>query len=628
MPELRATALLLAAASLGGQAPPLKAPAQGAGTAATRTDDARALMLKARGMQVRDGGDDPKGAAALYRQVIAMQPSSAEAHLRLSEALEEAKDLDGAIAEAKRAADLDPHSGEALGQQASLLFTKARNDKAAIPAAKKALLAATARLPTDPQMWAYLAEVSEADGDDRSALDGWLHLGRLRPEFVPAWERASIHAWVLKDYEARREAIMGLCDREDARPGDLKLLEDLAQEQMKDGFLGHAEDSYKLLAERLPKEPGVWESLALVELRVPEYPKALANLLKAEALRPEPGVSFNIAICQMNMARFGDAAVRTRALLKDLPGSDLQQKDKLLDLCQVIYGQALLLQEQPKALLDWMKGAEARPGTLGDLAILRAQALIETGDFSAAKEAVEEGRKTYGDRPFFKGAPAFSGGRKETEAALRRLDLQTRAELWASFGQWATCLDSLAKAEALGGAPSADMLLLRANAYDQLGRPEDNLKALRAAQKLAPNDPTLENNLGYLLLDQGGDLKEAASLIEAAVKQVPDNGSFIDSLGWLRYKQGDLKDAEAQLRHAADLRPYSADVRQHLGEVLLKLGKAEEAMTQWERALAFAFPGRDALEKRLDDLRADRAKRKASGVEEGDDGDGSGEDGE
>ncbi|HTL98457.1 MAG TPA: tetratricopeptide repeat protein [Holophagaceae bacterium] len=624
MPDSRSAFFLLAVAALAAQAPPLKPPSTDAATGATRTDDPRALMLKARAMQVRDGGDDPKGAAAIYRQVIAMQPRSAEAHLRLSEALEESGDLAAAVAEAKKAIALDPRSGEALSQEASLLFRQASADKAAVPDAKKALLAATDRLPGDPQMWAFLAQTAEADSDDRTALDAWLHLGRLRPDFIAAWERAAIHAWALKDYAGRREAIMALCSREDARPGDLKLLEELAQEQMKEGFLGHAEESYQLLAERLPAEPGVWESLALVELRVPEYPKALANLQKAESLKADPGTSFNIALCLMNMARFDEASARIASLMKELPGSDQPQKDKLLDLGQVIYGQALLLRDQPKALLAWMKANPARPGASGDLAVLRAQALIETGDFAAAAEAIAEGRKSSGDRPFFKAAPAASASGKELRKGLQHLDLQTRAELWAGFGQWQTCLDMLTKADAFG-ASSADMLLLKANAYDQLDRPEDNLRALRSAQQLAPNDPTLQNNLGYLLLDRGGDMKEAASLIEAAVKQVPDNGSFIDSLGWLRFKQGDLKEAETQLRHAADLRPYSADVREHLGEVLLKLGKTDEAITQWERALAFVFPGRDALEKRLEDVRTEQAKQKLHGAEDQDE---DGEDGE
>jgi tetratricopeptide (TPR) repeat protein len=627
VPELRSIPLLLLATGLAAQAPALKAPAPGGVDAAvTHLDDPRALMLKARSMQLRSGGSDPRGAAALYRKVISLVPGSAEAHLRLSESLEESKDQDGAILEAKKAVALDPRSGEALGQVASLLFQKAREDKSALPDAEKALRAATERMPGDPQMWAFLAESAEAASDDRTAMDAWLHLGRLRPDFVPAWERASIHAWVLKDYDGRREAIMALCDREDARPGDLKLLEDLAQEQMKSGFLGHAEDSYRLLAEHLPEEPAVWESLAMVELRVPEFGSALANLQKAESLKPNPGTSFNIALCLMNLARFDEASARVEQLMKDLPASGLQEKEKLQDLCQTIYGQTLLLRGQPKALLAWMKKTPSRPGAAGDLAVLRVQALVETGEFSAAKTALLEGAKLYPDRPFFKAAATLPATGRESKARLRQLDLQTTAEMWASFGQWQTCLDTLVKAESLGAPEDADMLLLKANAFDQLDRPEDNLRALRAAQKLAPANATLQNNLGYLLLDHGGDLKEAASLIEAAVKQEPDNGSFIDSLGWLRFKQGNIKDAETQLRRAADMRPYSADVRQHLGEVLLKAGKTDEAITQWERALAFAFPGRDALEKRLDDVRARQAKAKAGdaldkGSDDGDGGD-------
>lgn len=633
MSELRSARFLLAlapalAAGLSAQAPALKAPAlSGADTAITHLDDPRALMLKARSMQARSGGDDPRGAAALYRKVIALLPGSAEAHLRLSEALEEAKDPEGAIAEAKKAAALDPRSGEALGQVANLLFRKAQTDKSALPDAQKALLAATERMPGDAQMWAFLAETAEAASDDRAALDAWLRLGRLRPDFTPAWERAAIHAWVLKDYAGRRESIMALCDREEARPGDLKLLDDLAQEQVKSGFLGHAEDSYRLLAERLPLEPGVRESLALVELRVPEYTAALANLQKAESLRPDSGISFNIALCLMNLGRFEEASTRIERLMAALPGSDLPQKDKLQDLCQAIYGQALLLQDKPKALLAWMKATPARPGAAGDLAVLRAQALIETGAFSDAREAVEAGFKAHGERPFFKEAGPLPEGRKELQTRLRQMDLQALAEMRAGFGQWRTCLDLLHKARALGAPETADLLLLESNACDQLDLPDDSLRALRAAQRLAPANATLQNNLGYLLLDHGGDLKEAAGLIEAAVKQEPANGSFIDSLGWLRFKQGDLKDAESNLRRAAELRPYSADVRQHLGEVLLKLQKTDEAITQWERALAFAFPGRDALERRLEDVRAQQAKAKAgragdSGADAGDGGDG------
>ncbi|MBK8790012.1 MAG: hypothetical protein IPO28_07535 [Holophagaceae bacterium] len=64
-------------------------------------------------LQVRGGGADPKAAAALYRRVLAQVPESAEAHLRLSEALQEAQDADAAVAPARRAVELAPQSAEA-----------------------------------------------------------------------------------------------------------------------------------------------------------------------------------------------------------------------------------------------------------------------------------------------------------------------------------------------------------------------------------------------------------------------------------------------------------------------------------------------------------------------------------
>jgi Tfp pilus assembly protein PilF len=138
---------------------------------------------------------------------------------------------------------------------------------------------------------------------------------------------------------------------------------------------------------------------------------------------------------------------------------------------------------------------------------------------------------------------------------------------------------------------------------------------LREAQKLDPDNATLQNNLGYLLLEQGGNLEEAGRLIEAASKAQPKNASITDSLGWVQFKQGKVAEAEATLRRAATLNPYSPEVRKHLGEILLSQGKLREAAEQWERALAYPFPDRPVLEKRLVELKIRLAKQEAEGKE-------------
>ena len=71
-----------------------------------------------------------------------------------------------------------------------------------------------------------------------------------------------------------------------------------------------------------------------------------------------------------------------------------------------------------------------------------------------------------------------------------------------------------------------------------------------------------------------------------------------------------------RVRRAAELSPFSPEVRKHLGEVLVKQGKLAEAAEQWERALAFVFPDRPALEKRLGELRVRIAREQTRQVQE------------
>jgi len=125
----------------------------------------------------------------------------------------------------------------------------------------------------------------------------------------------------------------------------------------------------------------------------------------------------------------------------------------------------------------------------------------------------------------------------------------------------------------------------------------------------------LQNNLGYLLLETGKDLQEASTLIETSLRQDPKNGNTMDSWGWALFKQGKVKESEEVLRKAADLSPFSPEVRKHLGDALLSLGRQEEALEQWERALAYAFPDRKALESRARELKTRIAKKHTEALE-------------
>jgi tetratricopeptide (TPR) repeat protein len=114
------------------------------------------------------------------------------------------------------------------------------------------------------------------------------------------------------------------------------------------------------------------------------------------------------------------------------------------------------------------------------------------------------------------------------------------------------------------------------------GRPKDAIASYERAGELGWTDARTANNLGFLLIDGNVDLPRGVLLVEAAVREEPDNLSYVDSLGWAYFRQGRLQEALPLLERA--VAGAKADVeatvrRQHLQDVqraLAALAEAEE----------------------------------------------------
>ena len=67
-----------------------------------------------------------------------------------------------------------------------------------------------------------------------------------------------------------------------------------------------------------------------------------------------------------------------------------------------------------------------------------------------------------------------------------------------------------------------------------------------------------------------------------------ENAAYIDSLGWVLFRKGDLKGARAELEKAAKLPGGDDDpvVWDHLADVLFRLGEKDKAIAAWQKALA------------------------------------------
>jgi len=101
-----------------------------------------------------------------------------------------------------------------------------------------------------------------------------------------------------------------------------------------------------------------------------------------------------------------------------------------------------------------------------------------------------------------------------------------------------------------------------------------------------PKDAPVLNYYGYMLGDLGIRLDEAQSLVERALKEEPYNGGYLDSLGWIYFKENRAVDAEAMLRKALARESHDPTIHAHLGDVYAKLGRPELAAAEWEKSLA------------------------------------------
>lgn len=124
---------------------------------------------------------------------------------------------------------------------------------------------------------------------------------------------------------------------------------------------------------------------------------------------------------------------------------------------------------------------------------------------------------------------------------------------------------------------------------------------LRKLIEVRPEHAHAYNALGYSFADRNMRLKEARELIEKAVELAPEDFFILDSLGWVQYREGNLKGAIETLRRAYNGRP-DAEIGAHLGEVLWMSGDRNEANRIWNESLKTA-PENETLQKTIKRLR-------------------------
>jgi tetratricopeptide (TPR) repeat protein len=125
----------------------------------------------------------------------------------------------------------------------------------------------------------------------------------------------------------------------------------------------------------------------------------------------------------------------------------------------------------------------------------------------------------------------------------------------------------------------------RAVILDQAGRVHESVSALEQLLAQRPDDPALENALGYTLADHSLELSRAEGLIRRALTVMPDSPAALDSLGWVHFRRGEAHDAAGTLARAYSI-DHDAEIAAHWGEALWVSGAQGEARRVWAAALA------------------------------------------
>jgi tetratricopeptide (TPR) repeat protein len=140
-------------------------------------------------------------------------------------------------------------------------------------------------------------------------------------------------------------------------------------------------------------------------------------------------------------------------------------------------------------------------------------------------------------------------------------------------------------------------------------------------KKVLASDPfnaSAANYLGYMLADRGVRLEESVKYIQKALQMEPNNGAYLDSLGWAYYKMNRCDLAAPHLEKAARIISDDPTIREHLGYLYLRMGKDslaeqewEHALKDWPQAVSSDFDAEQAakLQKELEELKLRLAKQ-------------------
>lgn len=417
------------------------------------------------------------------------------------------------------------------------------------------------------------------------------------------WTEATIASGRAEDALARLE-------EQAARPGGNALVEPLRELALRAaGRGGQADELHGRRIERLPASPrrDLERAAQILAAGGPADDAAAALTEAAEAVEAL-GVRDGLAGAELAMRLPGPTPARNR-LIERFAAAALEAALRDPDAPPAATARAAALAIVSLPAED---ASEPRRGALVERAVASARQGIGAGDvpvwlanaqtFADLERAAEGAdllaallrsdlRIDPASAARLAGAAfaldAFAGGRSEHSIALLDL-LEARG------------VRPFARTEQ-GRSSAADPLLSLSSLFAMVGDRDGSESILEEAVRRDAGHAMVRNNLGWGRLERGLLDQRTIELIEGAATAEPDDAAILDSLGWLRYRQGRHADGSwgpgsvTLLRKAVGLGGAEPSVESldHLGDALWRAGERQEAIRAWQevgRVVASGFP--------------------------------------
>lgn len=534
--------------------------------------EARAQQLFIRGL-TKLQIDEPEAAVASFEEALTLAPDQAAILSALAEAHEAQEDLETAQFYALQAREATP-SNPAYHRQVAALYRQQRRPQQALAAYERLL----ARTPNDTAALRDVAALHTALGSYHEALDAYERLNAVQgPRAGVLYQMVRLH----QELGQRRLLMERLETLTRLEPEDPEPRQLLAEYRINEG---QTREAIKLLEEvrtLKPSDPDVALTLSDLYAAEGDLEQSEAVLTALHDIPENASVEtlVNRAATLLSSAQRAEETDTIEALLSTIL---TRQPD---------HYRALVMQGQ----LRFERGAYAAAADLLTRALEENPREVEVW-FQAALAQLEAGAPDEAVALAEEGLVLFPGA-----FILLRLAGYSYLEAGQPGRAMERLTEALDRGDRTGALDATERSALLATLGGVYAEQGDTTAAEAAYQEAIAADPsnaTALNNYAYSLAERGAQLEEALALAQQAVEHAPREAAFLDTLGWVHYKLGNLYDARTWMERAVETGEASAAVYEHLGDVLLALDLPEQARVQWQKALE-QDPDRESARERL-----------------------------